>query len=152
MNKIDFSPLYRSSVGYDRLGSLFDTVLRSDQASAGYPPYNIEVVDNDHYLISLAIAGFNEDELNIQVENGVLTVKGQKADTSEGKRFLHQGIATRSFERKFSLAEYVKVTDADLSNGLLMIKLVREIPEAMKPKSIKINQSTVAIESNKEAA
>ena len=146
MNKIDFTPLYRSTVGYDRLGSLFDTALRSDQASPGYPPYNIEVVDEDHYLISLAIAGFNQDELDIQVENSVLTVKGQKTESNEGKRFLHQGIATRSLERKFNLADYVKVTDADLVNGLLMVKLVREIPEAMKPKSIQINQSKPAIE------
>lgn len=142
MNTIDLSPLYRSSIGFDRLGSLLDTALRAEQASSGYPPYNIEASGEDRYGITLAVAGFEQDELDIQVEKGVLTVRGKKANEGkEERRYLHQGIATRSFERKFNLADHVEVTGAHLTNGLLTIDLVREIPEAMKPKNIAINQS-----------
>lgn len=139
MNSIDLSPLYRSSVGFDRLGSLLDSALRADQVSSTYPPYDIEALGENNYAITLAVAGFAESELNIQVENGLLTVSGKKGrEPSEG-RYLHQGIAQRAFERKFSLADHVEVTSAKLANGLLSIGLVKEIPEAMKPKSIPIN-------------
>lgn len=139
MNTIDLSPLYRSTIGFDRLGALLDTALRADQASAGYPPYNIEATGENRYGITLAVAGFEENELEIQTERGVLTVRGKKADEGKERRYLHQGIATRAFERKFSLADHVEVTGAQLNNGLLTISLVKEIPEAMKPKSIAIN-------------
>lgn len=141
MNTIDLSPLYRSTIGFDRLGALLDTALRADQASAGYPPYNIEATGENRYGITLAVAGFEENELEIQAERGVLTVRGKKADEGKERRYLHQGIATRAFERKFSLADHVEVTGAQLNNGLLTISLVKEIPEAMKPKSIAINSN-----------
>ena len=141
MNTIDLSPLYRSTIGFDRLGALLDTALRADQGSAGYPPYNIEVIGDNRYGITLAVAGFEESELDIQVERGLLTVRGKKADDAKERKYLYQGIATRTFERKFSLADHVEVTGAQLNNGLLHISLVKEIPEAMKPKSIAINSS-----------
>ncbi|PUA30472.1 MAG: heat-shock protein [Cellvibrio sp. 79] len=141
MNTIDLSPLYRSTIGFDRLGALLDTALRADQASAGYPPYNIEATGENRYGITLAVAGFEEHELDIQTERGVLTVRGKKADEGKERKYLHQGIATRAFERKFSLADHVEVTGAQLNNGLLTINLVKEIPEAMKPKSIAINSN-----------
>lgn len=139
MNTIDLSPLYRSSIGFDRLGNLLDSALRADQVSSTYPPYDIEALEESQYSISLAVAGFDEQELDIQVENGVLTVSGKKEGQNSGRRYLHQGIAQRAFERKFSLADHVEVTGAKLSKGLLTISLVKEIPEAMKPKSIPIN-------------
>lgn len=141
MNTIDLSPLYRSTIGFDRLGALLDTALRTDQGSAGYPPYNIEVTGENRYGITLAVAGFEENELDIQVERGVLTVRGKKADEGKERKYLHQGIATRAFERKFSLADHVEVTGAQLNNGLLTISLVKEVPEAMKPRTIAINNS-----------
>ncbi|UZE96366.1 Hsp20 family protein [Alkalimarinus alittae] len=145
MNSIDLTPLYRSSIGFDRLASLLDSSLKSDSSVTGYPPYNIEVLDDNRYGISLAVAGFAENELDIKVEKGVLTIRGQKE--SEGERkYLHQGIANRAFERKFNLADYIEVTGADLKDGLLTISLVKEIPEAMKPRSIAINQDQNVIE------
>ena len=146
MNTIDLTPLYRSSIGFDRLGSLLDTALRSEQASTSYPPYNIEVNGENRYGISLAVAGFERQELDIQVEKGVLTVRGKKADTKDDRKYLYQGIATRTFERKFNLADHVEVTGAQLNNGLLSINLVREIPEAMKPKTIAINSQDNVLE------
>ncbi len=147
MNSIDLSPLYRSSIGFDRLGSLLDAALRSDQ-SAGYPPYNIEVVGENRYTITLAVAGFEQSELELLCEKGVLSVRGKKAGDKDDRQFLYQGIATRSFERKFSLADHVEVSDAQLNNGLLSIYLVREIPEAMKPRKIAINSSDNLIQHN----
>ncbi len=138
MNAIDLTPLYRSTVGFDRVASLLDSALRGNQSTPGYPPYNIEVVRENEYSISLAVAGFNESELDIQVENGTLTVSGVKNKDEEDKKYLYQGIATRSFERKFNLADYIKVEGANLENGLLKISLVKEIPEAMKAKKINI--------------
>ena len=140
MNTIDLTPLYRSTIGFDRLGALLDTALRADQS--GYPPYNIEVTGDNRYGITLAVAGFEQHELDIQVERGVLVVRGKKSDDQkEERKYLHQGIATRNFERKFSLADHVEVTGAQLNNGLLTISLVKEIPEAMKPKTIAINST-----------
>ncbi len=147
MNTIDLTPLYRSTIGFDRFGALLDTALRGDQNSAGYPPYNIEATGENRYNISLAVAGFDESELNIEVENGVLTISGRKsAADKEERRYLHQGIATRGFERKFSLADHVEVTGASLKNGLLSVNLVKEIPEEMKPRTIAINNSSNVIE------
>lgn len=156
MNSIDFSPLYRSSIGFDRFASLLDHALRSDQNNNGYPPYNIEVLDENRYAITLAVAGFSRDELSIEVEQGVLTVKGSKAsDSKEQRQYLHRGIANRSFERKFNLAEFVEVTNASSDDGLLTISLTKEIPEKMKPKQIAINGSndkaTIEHQANKVA-
>jgi len=151
MNRIDLTPLYRSSVGFDRFGSLLDAASQAEKSSAGYPPYNIEVVEENNYSITIAVAGFKQSEIDIQVENGVLTVRGKKENTVE-KQYLHQGIATRSFERKFNLADHIEVTNADLQDGLLILGLIKEVPEAMKPKSIAINGSKPRIISNDEKA
>lgn len=141
MNRIDLTPLYRSSVGFDRFGSLLDAAFQTEKSSGGYPPYNIEVIEENNYAITIAVAGFKQDELDIQVENGVLTVRGKKDAEENQTTFLHQGIASRSFERKFNLADHVEVVDANLADGLLRVHLVKEIPEAMKPKSIAINSA-----------
>ncbi|MFT4629899.1 MAG: molecular chaperone IbpA [Arenicella sp.] len=140
MNRIDLTPLYRNSVGYDRFGTLLDAAFQTEKTAAGYPPYNIEVVDENNYAVTIAVAGFKQSELDIQVENGVLTVRGKKQAAPEST-FLHQGIATRSFERKFNLADYIEITNANLQDGLLTLSLIKEIPEAMKPKTISINSS-----------
>lgn len=149
MNAIDLTPLYRSSVGFDRLGSLINHALTAESTTSGYPPYNIEVLDENRYAITLAVAGFSQEELDIQVEKGVLSVAGNKA-TKDERQYLYQGIANRAFERKFNLADYVEVTGADLSNGLLTISLKKEIPEAMKPKNIAINQGGNVLEHSAE--
>lgn len=143
MNHIDLTPLYRNSIGFDRLASLINHSLNSDTTAPSYPPYNIEELEENRYAITLAVAGFTEDELDIQVEKGILTVRGKKTVGQEGK-FLHRGIANRAFERKFNLADHIEIVDADLANGLLAIKLKREIPEAMKPRTIAINQKATA--------
>ena len=140
MNTIDLTPLYRSSIGFDRFGSLLNSALRTEQ-TAGYPPYNIEVVDENEYTITLALAGFDESDIDIQTEKGVLTIKGGKTPQQDNKKYLHRGIANRSFERKFNLADHVEVKGAHLDKGLLSINLLREIPDAMKPKKIEINTS-----------
>lgn len=151
MTSIDLTPLYRSSIGFDRLASVLDSALRTDNTATGYPPYNIEVLDEDRYAITLAVAGFDRSELDIQVERGVLSVRGQKADEQE-RRYLHKGIAYRAFERKFDLADHVEVTGADLTNGLLTIRLVREVPEAMKPRTIAIDAGGTVLEHDTEEA
>ena len=142
MNTIDLTPLYRNSVGFDRLANLLDTALRSDNVSTGYPPYNIEVTGDERYAVTLAVAGFAEADIDISVEKGALTVRGRKDDDAE-RKFLHRGIANRAFERKFNLADYVEVTGASLENGLLTISLRKEIPEAMKPRKIEIGRGNV---------
>lgn len=146
MNTIDLSPLYRNSIGYDRMASLLDNALRSQKAGVGFPPYDIETTGEDRYSITLAVAGFEESELDLQVEHGVLTVRGKKADETEEKSYLYRGIANRSFERKFNLADYIEVQGAELKNGLLSIQLVKEIPEAMKPRTIAINPAGATLE------
>ncbi len=138
MRNYDFAPLYRSMIGFDHMASLLDSATRSSQKQASYPPYNIEQFDDDNYQITMAVAGFEESELIITTENNALTVEGKKADDGTEHNFLHQGIAARNFKHSFQLAEHVKVSGADLRNGLLFLKLVREIPEAMKPREIKI--------------
>lgn len=137
MTNIDFTPLYRSTIGFDRLPSLLDSALRGDQA-AGYPPYDVEVVGENHYLITLAVAGFTTNDLEIEVEKGVLRISGSRNEDTQARNFLYRGIAARSFERKFSLADHVKVTSASLNDGLLTIDLVKEIPEELKPRRIAI--------------
>ncbi|QGX39623.1 Hsp20 family protein [Permianibacter aggregans] len=143
MNTIDLTPLYRSYIGFDRLANLIDNAMRGDNTSAGYPPYDIESLDENQYAITLAVAGFDMSELDITVEKGVLTVRGRKSNDKAERRMLYQGIANRAFERKFNLADFVEVIGANLHNGLLTIKLVREIPEAMKPKTIQIETGKV---------
>ncbi|MDF1763384.1 MAG: Hsp20 family protein [Oleibacter sp.] len=145
MNAIDLTPLYRNSVGFDRLATLIDHAFAAESTSNGYPPYDIEVLDENRYAITVAVAGFSKKELDIQVEKGVLTLRGNK-NAKDERNYLYQGIASRAFERKFNLADYVEVTGANLSNGLLRIDLKKEIPEAMKPKSIAIHQDDQAIE------
>ncbi len=137
MRTFDFSPLFRSTVGFDRLFDLMDSYA---EQSGGYPPYNIERSDETHYRISLAVAGFGEKDLNIEVKEGVLTVTGQRDDQDKSDRsYLYQGIAGRAFERRFQLAEHVEVRAAKLENGLLHIDLERVIPEEKKPRRIAIN-------------
>ena len=145
MNSIDLTPLYRNSIGFDRLANLLDTAFNSDTATNAYPPYDIEVLEDDRYAIVMAVAGFEKSEIEIKVEKGVLSVHGKKVNEEE-RKYLHHGIANRAFERKYNLADYVEVISADLSNGLLTISLVKEIPEAMKPKTIAINQATQVLE------
>ena len=144
--KVDLTPLYANTVGFDRFGSLLDAALSADRQSASYPPYDIELVGENKYAITLAVAGFSDSEIDVQVEKGVLTVRGKKEDAKKDSRYLHRGIATRSFERKFNLADHVEVVSAQLDNGLLKIALVREIPEAMKPRTIPVGTPTAALE------
>ena len=149
--KIDLTPLYANTVGFDRFGSLLDAALSADRQTAGYPPYDIELVGENKYAITLAVAGFQDNEIDVQVEQGVLTVRGRKEDQKKDSRYLHRGIATRSFERKFNLADHVEVVNAQLDNGLLKISLVKEIPEAMKPRKIPVGNQTPAIENSVES-
>ncbi|MHB8528397.1 MAG: Hsp20 family protein [Caulobacteraceae bacterium] len=139
MRTLDFSPLYRSVVGFDRLADLLDAA--TNETSSGYPPYNIERTDENSYRIEIAVAGFKPKDLNIEVKENLLTVQGRKADVDETKRYLHRGLAERAFERRFQLADYVIVTDAQLADGLLSLSLRRELPEALKPRRIEINSS-----------
>ncbi|MCB1454396.1 MAG: Hsp20 family protein [Rhizobiaceae bacterium] len=138
MRHVDFSPLYRSTVGFDRLFSMLDTLGQPDSGQT-YPPYNIERTGDDAYRISMAVAGFDEKEISIEAHRNVLTVKGEKAEEqSEANDFLYRGIAARAFERRFQLADFVEVNGAQLKNGLLHIDLKRNIPEEMKPRKIAI--------------
>jgi molecular chaperone IbpA len=138
MTTIDFSPLFRSMIGFDRLSSALETAYRTEPG--GYPPYNVEVHGENDYRVTMAVAGFSQDDLEIEVTDNVLRVSGARAeqDKDQETRYLYRGIANRSFERKFQLADYVRVVDARLENGLLHIDLRREIPEAMKPRKIEI--------------
>jgi molecular chaperone IbpA len=150
MRTIDFSPLYRSVVGFDRLAQLLETA--SVDAASGYPPYNIERTDENAYRIEIAVAGFRSEELNIEVKENLLTVQGRKTANDEGRRFLHRGLAERNFERRFQLADYVVVTSADLSDGLLSISLKRELPEALKPRRIEIGSGKSTLIEGEKAA
>lgn len=137
MVNFDFSPLYRSSIGFDHLFSLLDSARRIDQSGNSYPPYNIERTGDDAYRITMAVAGFNQSELNVETKENTLTINGVK-DKEDKNNYLYHGIAERNFERRFQLADHVKVNNAKLENGLLHIDLVREIPEAKKPRTIEI--------------
>jgi len=142
MSTLDLSPLYRTMVGFDRLANMIDTAHRLDGAQ-GYPPYNIERTDENGFAIEIAVAGFSEDDLDIELKEGVLTVAGKKSTPENGgdRDFIHRGIAERGFIRRFQLADHVKVRGADLQLGLLKIALERELPEAMKPRKIAIGSS-----------
>ena len=136
MRTFDFSPLWRSTIGFDRLFDLAESAQRATEDH--YPPYNIERLADDRYQISLALAGFSPDDISITAEQNVVTIEGTKAEKTE-REFLYRGISTRAFKRHFNLADYVQVKNASFDNGLLKIELVREIPEAMKPRRIAIN-------------
>jgi molecular chaperone IbpA len=147
MRTIDFTPLYRSAVGFDRLASLLESAARTSQEN-GWPPYNIETTGENAYRIEIAVAGFKPDELNIEVKENLLTVTGRKTANDDGaanRTYLHRGLAERDFERRFQLADYVIVTEARLDNGLLSIELKRELPEALKPRRIEIASTATGL-------
>ena len=150
---IDFSPWRRSTVGFDRLFDVLENAARGNVPETGYPPYDIERVSDDAFRITLAVAGFTDDEIEIVAQQNQLLVTGRKAEIAndaEAPRYLHRGIAARAFERRFQLADHVKVTAANLAHGLLAIDLVREVPEAMKPRTIAIGGATVTKIENAE--
>ena len=151
MRQYDLSPLYRSAIGFDRLANLVDNALRSD-AQPSYPPYNVERIDENNYLITMAVAGFARAEIDIEVENDTLKIVGSKQKIEPAKTYLHRGIGTRDFEHRFQLAEHVKVVSAALDNGLLSIALEREIPETMKPRKISISGDEVTQLPERKAA
>ena len=139
MRNFDLSPLYRATVGFDRVADLMDRALAADVAQPTYPPYNIEKTAENAYRISIAVAGFSSDELNVELREGALIVAGKKAEEAATKTYLHRGIATRAFERRFALADHVRVAGATHTDGMLHIDLVREVPEALKPRRIEIS-------------
>lgn len=138
MRTFDLSPLYRSAIGFDRLANMLDAASRNEQQPS-YPPYNIELTGENAYRISMAVAGFSQDELEILSESGNLVIRGQKAEDQVERQYLYQGIAARNFERRFQLADHVRVESATMADGLLHVDLVREIPEAMKARRIEIS-------------
>lgn len=138
MHTFDFAPLYRSAIGFDRLAQLLEDARRND-AQPSYPPYNIELLTDDKYRISMAVAGFNRSELEIEVEHDILKIVGRKQKEDAKQKYLHRGIAARDFEHRFRLADHVKIVSAKLDNGLLNIELVCEIPETLKPRRIVID-------------
>lgn len=153
MRTYDFSPLYRSAVGFDRLVRQLESAARSGPES-GWPPYNIETTGEDAYRIEIAVAGFSADELNIEAQENLLTVTGKKAanDTDAPRTFLHRGLAERDFERRFQLADHVVVKGAALANGLLTLELKRELPEALKPRRIDIDTAPALIDGEAKTA
>src|SRR6056297_4098144 len=138
MRHFDLAPLYRATVGFDQIADMMDRVLANETAQPGYPPYNIEKTADDTYRISIAVAGFSDEDLSVDVKEQALVVSARKADSEDGKTYLHRGIATRAFERRFHLADHVRVTGASHVDGMLHIDLVREVPEALKPRRIEI--------------
>ncbi|MGJ5619577.1 Hsp20 family protein [Sulfitobacter sp. MF3-043] len=146
MRSFDFAPLYRSSVGFDQIANMMDRVLTNDGATPSYPPYNIEKLDDDAYRISIAVAGFSDADLSVEVREKALIVSARKTEEAEGRKYLHRGIATRAFERRFHLADHVHVTGAAHADGMLHIELERQVPEALKPRQIQIASDNKAIE------
>ncbi len=138
MRTIDFTPLHRFAVGFDRMQRQFDQAMSADDNQVSYPPYNIEALGDDAYRVTMAVAGFAQDDLDITVREDTLFVSGKVAQTDAAPEYLHRGIAGRAFERRFELADHIKVISADLQNGLLSIDLTREVPEEKKPRTIKI--------------
>lgn len=141
MRNYDFAPLYRATVGFDRIADLMDRALSSDVAQPTYPPYNIEKTADDAYRISIAVAGFSPEDLTVEVRDGALHVSARKAPDETERNFLHRGIATRAFERRFALADHVRVVGATHEHGMLHLDLVRETPEALRPRRIEIARS-----------
>ena len=154
MRTFDMTPLYRSTVGFDRMASLIDRALTADNTSQSYPPYNIERTGDDAYRITLAAAGFSEGELSIESRESQVVISGAKQDVEpqEGVEVLHRGIAARNFERRFQLADHVKVVSASLEHGLLHVDLVREVPEALKPRTIQIATGSPKVAIEQQAA
>lgn len=146
MRNFDLAPLYRASVGFDQIADLMDRMLTQDVSQPSYPPYNIEKTDDDAWRISLAVAGFSTDDIALEQRENALIISARKADDSDaaGKTYLHRGIATRAFERRFHLADHVKVTGAAHENGMLHVDLVREVPEALKPRRIEIAKAATS--------
>jgi len=151
MQAFDFSPLFRSTVGFDRLTRLLDAAARVDDNAFSYPPYNIEQTGDDSYRIVMAVAGFGEGDLSITQQGNSLLISGKQEKPAEEKKYLYRGIAGRAFERRFELADHIKVAGAKLTNGLLSVELVREIPEAMKPRTIKIGNGESKVIEGKAA-
>ena len=154
MRSVDLSPLLRSTIGFDQINRLFDAAMRGEQGDQAYPPYNIEKVDDESYRISMAVAGFTEDDLDLTLENGVLVISGKAQDdeAEKSRNYLYRGIARRAFERRFRLAETIKVLGASFENGLLNIDLRREVPEHMKPQKIQIGKTVSAKALSEKAA
>jgi molecular chaperone IbpA len=152
MDRFDFSPLFRSTIGFDRLTRLVDAASRVDNAALTYPPYNIEKTGDDAYRLSMAVAGFSPDEIDVTVHEGTLLVAGKARKDESETRYLHRGIARRSFERRFSLADHLRVTGASLDHGMLHVDLIREVPEAAKPRKIAIAGSRPQAVEQKQAA
>ena len=146
MRSFDFAPLHRSTVGFDQIANLMDRVLANDVAQPSYPPYNIEKLTDDSYRITIAVAGFSESDLSVEVREKSLIVSARKADEDTDKTFLYRGIANRAFERRFHLADHVQVTGAAHADGMLHIELERQVPEALKPRRIQITSNVSAIE------
>lgn len=138
MRTIDFSPLFRSTIGFDRMQRLMDAALNADEASPSYPPYNIESLGEDAYRITMAVAGFSEDDVEVISKENALTISGKANKEEDAATYLHRGIAGRSFTRHFQLADHIRVVGAELKNGLLHVELAREIPEELKPRKIAI--------------
>ena len=151
MRHFDLSPLYRSPIGFDRLAQLLDGVSGVENEATTYPPYNIERTGENDYRITMAVAGFSSDEIRIEVKESTLSVRGEKKADDKERQFLHRGIAQRSFERRFQLADHVEVTGADIKDGLLHVDLVRNIPERMKPRTIAIGNGKALIEAQAQA-
>ncbi|PJE36359.1 heat-shock protein [Pseudooceanicola lipolyticus] len=148
MRHFDFAPLHRATVGFDQMADMLDRLMSNDVSQPTYPPYNIEKIDADAYRISIAVAGFSADDLNVELKENGLVVSGRKADEDDKERtYLHRGIATRAFERRFQLADHVRVTGASHADGMLHIELQREVPEALKPRRIEIT-SQKAVETD----
>lgn len=151
MRTYDFSPLYRSAIGFDRLAQLFDDAQRTE-AQPSYPPYNIELVTEDEYRVTMAVAGFDRSELDIETERDQLKIVGRRQKEDGKRTYLHRGIAARDFEHRFQLADHVKVVGANLENGLLSIALAREVPEALKPRKVSIDGDSKVQLLEREAA
>mgnify|MGYP002631826852 CR=1 FL=1 len=143
MRTVDFTPLHRFTVGFDRMQRQFDQAMTMDGAQASYPPYNIEALDDEHYRITMAVAGFAEEDLDIALKEDTLFVSGKANPKNQDVHYLHHGIAGRSFERRFELADHIKVLSAALENGMLHIELAREVPEEKKPRHIKIETANM---------
>lgn len=152
MRTIDFSPLFRSSVGFDRMQRLMDAAMRTDEGNLSYPPYNIESCGENAYRITMAVAGFDQEDLDVTVKENTLTISGKARGDDEGAIFLHRGIAGRSFVRHFHLADHIRIAGAELKNGLLHVDLAREVPEAMRPRKIAIQSAPAQGTAARQAA
>ena len=146
MRTFDLAPLYRATVGFDQMADLMDRVLSDNTGPQTYPPYNIEKTGDDAWAIEIAVAGFTEDDLTVEQRENALVISAKKADDAEGRTYLHRGIATRAFERRFHLADHVRVESASHANGMLVVELKREVPEALKPRRIEIQRTDATVE------